>query len=228
MTERGELVHRIINELRELRDHPYKPTPDIDMVWVLSAPGTINEHSDDGIYNGESADRVNIMAGINLVYQITAIRLGKEVKDVTKEDVAANGPIFFYNGEDETTTNVKYRQNEALARVLEEPSFPLPKSKVVIDHIDTIGTPAQVRGIAKYFEETNFEGMVAVISMIHHSRRVSRYLNHQKGLFASGVKFVNAFVPETVNGLGKSLREVRKVVKYSRKGDLTEEPLEGF
>jgi hypothetical protein len=57
--------------------------------------------------------------------------------------------------------------------------------------------------------------------MIHHSVRLSRYLEHHKELLPKGVTFVNAYIPEAVNKVGKTLREVRKVADYAEKGDLS-------
>ncbi|HJY98680.1 MAG TPA: hypothetical protein VJ227_03130 [Patescibacteria group bacterium] len=226
MIEQKELVRRVVSEIREAR--PPHPAKDIDIVWVLSAPGTIKEPSGDGIYNGEIANWVSIQAGISLVRKITALRLDKKPEEVTKKEIEVFGPALYYNGEDRNTQNVKYLQNEALKEAIKDSNFPLPESKVVIDHIDTIGTPAQVQGMARFLRSTGFEGKVAVVSMIHHSRRLARYLRHYGDLMPDNVQFVNAYIPETVNSLGKTLREVRKIVKYTQKGDLAEEPLEGF
>src|SRR3989344_4586756 len=205
MSERSEFVHKVVDELRILKGQPpFEPAADIDMVWVLSAPGTVKEVSDDGIYNGISADLKMVRHGIEFVKQITADRLGKATSDVTKADIRNFGPVLFYNGEDKDTENYNYLQNEHLEEMVGEPDFPIPRSKIIIDHIDTIGTPAQVEGIADYLQKTGFAGKIAVVSMVHHSVRVSRYLEKYKDLFPRDVELVNAAIGETENPLGKT------------------------
>lgn len=229
MSERSELVHKVVDELRELKEAPpFEPTADIDMVWVISQPGTAKSPSEDGIYKGVSSDRKVIDYGVELVRQITALRLGKNVAEVTREDVESSGPVLFYNGEDKDTENWAYTQNEDFEEITQDPGFPIPRSKIVIGHIPQLGTPTQVEGFANYLQHIQLPEKVAVVSMIHHSRRVSRYLNHYWHLFPEGVTLLNAPVAETHKLVGTTLREVRKIADYAQKGDLSREPLDNF
>ncbi len=216
--EKMALAHQAIGELRAMkRRRPYVPTADIDIAWVLSAPGTVKEVSDDGIYAGENMNLKLITAGIDVVRDVTAARLRKSPAKITKHDIAFAGPRLFYNGEYVGTEKGQDLQNEHLREMAEDPDFPLPKSKLIIEDLGSFGTLSQVEEIADYFKETRFAGKVAVVSMIHHSIRVGRYLQLHRARFEPYVKFVNAALPETVNSIGKSLREVRKVATYGSK-----------
>ena len=203
MSERRILRHQVIEELRQLE--AFEPSADMDIVWVLSNPGTVYKPSQDGVYKGDMAD-------------LRAVERGIEVA----------GPILYYNGEDESTTNVNYPQNQDLMKMVSQPDSPIPKSKVVIGHIDRIGTPAQVEDFARYLEESSISGKIPVVTSAEHSARVSRYLNHYKELLPPDVTFVNAFFPETFNSVGKTKREISKIIEYAEKGDLSREPLDNF
>ena len=98
----------------------------------------------------------------------------------------------------------------------------------MIGHIDRIGTPAQVEDFARYLEESSISGKIPVVTSAEHSARVSRYLNHYKELLPPDVTFVNAFFPETFNSVGKTKREISKIIEYAEKGDLSREPLDNF
>lgn len=229
MSERMKLTHQVVDELRDLKERPpFQPTADIDAVWVLSAPGTYKEVSQDGIYKGVSADKKNIDYGIRLVYEITALRLGKNVDEVTKEDVESEGPVLYYNGEDAATAQTNYPQNLHLQEMVADPEFPLPASNLKIGHIEIANTPAQVSDFAEFSRDFLPGSKVAVVSLIQHAPRVSRYLQHQKDSLPEGVIFLNAPTPETDKTVGKVLREVRKIADYAEKGDLSREPFDNF
>lgn len=221
--ERRELVHNIISELRERKERPpFQPTSDIDMVWVVSNPGTVFTPSQDGIYAGRLADREIVDAGVERVRQITALRMHKDVTAITKADIDEYGPIFYYNGEDRE--HGKFPQNEDLQELVNTPDFPIPAHKVIIDTIDTMNTPGQVRGIAKFLHIHSEFRKIAVVGRTHHQRRVARYLEHYKENLPSQVKLFDAAMPETKHQVGLTLREVKRIVKYAAIGDLSEKP----
>lgn len=224
MSERAELARTVIEELRAMREQVFEPTSDIDVVWVISQPGTVKRVSEDGIYEGISNDIKVARYGVELVRKITALRLGKSLDDVTPEDVEKFGPLLYYNGEDAATRNSKYTQNEDLLEMVSQPGFPIPLSKIKIDHIDELGTHTQTKGFAQFLRTFGEVRKVAAVSMAHHSRRVSRYLQHYRGLFPENIELVNASVAETDRAVGTTLREVRKIVTYAQSGDLAKDP----
>jgi hypothetical protein len=223
-TESFELVHDVTEELRAMRDSAVTdPTADIDMVWVLSAPGTAMQEASDGIYSGASFDRMNIDKGAALVIGITAARIGIPEALVTKDHVAEHGPVLFYNGEDELTEGANYSQNQDFSDLVDTPDFSVPRSNVIIDTIPKISTPPQVRGLAEYLRDhTELPAdKIAVVSLFPHAPRVGRYIEQYRDMFSTHTKFLNAPTPmDPSNALGASVRETRKVRDYFLKGHL--------
>lgn len=214
------LARQAIEELRYGKEHPFVPTEDMDIVWVLSAPGTAFTNSDSGSYAGDSSDRRVLEYGLHVVKEITALRLGKPVEEVTKEDVGTSGPILYYNGEDAATENNIYPQNQHLAEWAKQPDFPIPESNVVIDRIDVANTPGQIESIIKYIKQNGISGKIATVSIGAHDARVFRYLEKDRASFPEDVEFVSAPALQTHNPVGTTKRELDKVLIYSQKGDM--------
>ncbi len=223
-TYRRKMGNKALEELREEVEHPFVPTADIDMIWIFSAPGTVKQPGRDGAYEGAFSTSMCVDHAVNMARQITALRLNKDVDDVTKEDIGEYGPKLYYNGEDETTTNTNYpSQNKDLAELISEPDFPIPESNFIIDHIDLANTPGQFEGFIKYLKENpNATKKVATVEIGAHSVRVSRYVEHYKDQFPADIDFVNSPARQTHNPVGTSLREIRKVAQYVQKGDMSE------
>lgn len=222
VVQRNELVKTVIAELRKKREEePFQPTADIDVVWVLSLPGTVLTPSEDGIYQGRMADREIVNEGAKLVQKITAVRLQKDTSMITKEDIRQFGPLFLYNGEDVAHG---LPQNDDLQRLIDRGEFPIPSKNVVIRNLAEMNTPGQVKDIAEFLTDHPSIQKVAVVARVHHQRRVARYLQHYKDRLPEGVTLVDASVPETQNNIGTTLREVRKIVRYHNAGHLTEKP----
>lgn len=221
--ENRDLVRKVIGEMRKAEEGPpFTPTPDIEMVWVVSLPGTVFTPPQDGIYAGRLADREIVDAGADLVRQITALRLNKHPEEVSKADIGQAGPTFFYNGEDKT--NGRYAQIEDLGALVATPEFPIPQAKVTIRHLTEPNTPGQVKNIAEFLRQNPHYKKVAVVARVHHQRRVARYLEKYKQFFPPDVQLVDISVPETQDQVGATLREVRKIIEYTKRGDLEEKP----
>jgi len=215
------LTHQMIQELKELRDHPYEPTADIDIVWCLSAIGSYYQEANDGPYTGKSYDRVVIDRSAEIIRKITALRLEKPVEEVTKHDIEMSGPLLYYNGEHDQLESRNYTQNEDLMAVAQNPDFPIPLSNIVFGEIDTANTRAQVRDMAAFLEGAEGVGLkVAVVSLGGHSVRVDRYLEHTKDSFPADVEFVKAAAPLDQENIGTVHREVTKVFRYLAAGHL--------
>lgn len=157
-----------------------------------------------------------------MVREITALRIGKEVDDITKEDISNYGTLLFYNGEDSATEGIRYSQNEDLEELVATPEFPVPAWNVVIDHIDVANSVAQVKGFAEYLKKHNMSGKVATVSIGAHFARMGRYIEKYKDLFPDGVELLNAAATQTHNPVGTTIREIQKVAIYGEKGDLAE------
>lgn len=227
MSDRAEFVHEIVGELRDFKALAInEPPADIDMVWGLSAPGTVKEIANDGVYSGISFDLQVVRHCIKVVRHVTAARTGKAAEDITKEDILEDGPVFFYNGEDANTNRGKYLQNEHLEELAQDPDFQIPKPKLVVDRIDEIATPSQVIGLAEFLRTTSMPiGKIAVVSLAPHSIRVGRYLEHHRHLFPEDVTFINTPAPQPHHSVGTTFREAHKVLQYADMGHLARETI---
>jgi hypothetical protein len=211
------LGKQVVAELRERQTETYKPSGDIDLVWVSSGHGTVTTPPDSGLYKGFPKDREKVEAGIEIVKQITALRMGKEVDEVTKTDIATHGPILFYNGEEEGQGS--YHQNEDLRKWMEDPDFPLPKEGVVVKTLEEIYTPSQVKSLAEYLQLNSGIKKIAVVTHAPHSRRMGRYLKRHQELFQD-IEFEEACVPERDVPVGAVFGEIKRIEAYAIKGDL--------
>lgn len=239
----------IFNEFAEYRNP--KVSRDIDIVWVISghdafdgsvATSTYSSEYLGDTYQGE--DKRRILKGVELVLQITAVRLEKNVSEITQEDIRNNGPLFFYNG--------VFKQNEILRNAAIE-DFPLPKDKVLIEEITEERDPTPKQANTK----TQFEAFpkdllaelvatgkkMAIVTHRYHMPRVRRQVEAPAIVATSplwkNVK-VDFFVADELNSttsensrhknaafLLKTIKgETRKIEAYAEKGDLTREPEE--
>lgn len=221
------LLRGAIGDFQELRDiYEFEATADIDMVWVLAGHGTYDSPATVPPYDpGVSYDRMSIDRGINLVYEVTALRTGKDIAEVTKDDIAEHGPMFYYNGESAEMPGVRYLHNEALARAVEDPDFPLPPSKVVIDYIDRGNTPAQMEGYAKFRDAQVAAGetpaqKIAVVSLPTHLPRTGRYITHYGNSFQGDPTFVQVPVPFEGAQMTIIMGEARRILAYYPAGYL--------
>jgi hypothetical protein len=221
-----DLVHQVVTEMQALRDGPpFEPTADIDTVWVLSAPGTYYQEATDGVYTGPF-DRINIETGIQVVRDVTALRLDTDVASVSKDDIAARGPLFYYNGENANTPGNRYPQNQDLERAVADPNFPLPASRVLIRDIPTANTPGQIIDMAAYCRsqaespDGQMPHNVAIVGLFPHLPRVGRYLEKYSTDYPQGIDFRRVPVPVEKHGVGAAVRETKRIMQYLAAGHL--------
>lgn len=231
---KSTMIATALQELWDWEENPPELTKEladeINTVWVFSAPGTVTyvpTIEEAGVYGGGevSSDYVNIMHGAQLVIQITALRLGKNPDQVTKQDITDHGPLLYYNGEDPSTVGTRHKQNCALKDLIDSGEFPIPASNIKIDHIHIAHSPAQVEGFAKYAQDHDVGKKVAVVSIGAHFLRVGRYLEHAKDILPKGVEFLNFAALQLHNPIRTTLLELLKMLIYLAKGDLAEESI---
>lgn len=223
-----KFVHSVVEELWAAKESlPFKPTPDVDLVWVVSSVGTVKEPADlgpDSPYTGALFDRGVVDEGVRVVREVTALRAGKPVEDVTPDDIEASGPTLLYNGESPGLPHSKFpNQNRHFRELTEEEGFPIPRSKIIVGDIDEANTPAQVRQIAEYLEGRDVAvRKVAVVCGLPHITRVGRYVERHKALLPEGISLVVDPVPQEEGNKETEIAtlEVKKARQYLKKGDL--------
>lgn len=218
----ASIEQTVIEELRVKREIVFQPTEDIDLIWVVSGPGTYDSTPTSGLYRGLFKDRERIKAGIEIVRQVTALRLGITVDEVTKEMIDQCGPVFYFNGEEQGQG--AFPQNPDLREAASLPEFPLPASKIVISTLAEIFTPGQIKNLVAYLTQHPETKKIAVVTHGPHQRRVARYVEQHKHFFPPGVVFIDAGIPEIDVPVGAVLAELRRIIAYLEKGDLAAKP----
>lgn len=131
--EASWLALACINEIEQLHKVPdivQDPPTDIDVIWIISAPGLLLEHGSKPGWSAQFTWLDNcewevVGAGFALAEAVTAKRLQKPVNQVTKDDFKEHGPWVVYNSNP--------WENEALKTILKESSsLPIPQEKVYI------------------------------------------------------------------------------------------------
>ncbi|QQS18937.1 hypothetical protein IPL68_02665 [Candidatus Saccharibacteria bacterium] len=225
------LVHNALEEAWTAYLHPTEPTEDIDLVWALSAPGTVKtpaqfEQEPENPYNGESFNVGIVNHAVSVVLKVTALRTGKTVEEVTKDDIINRGPKLLYNGESLKTKGTRFSsQNEDFLELCRHVDFPIPFQNIIIGEIAEAHTPAQVKQLAELLRRD--DGVppprkVAVVCGIPHMVRTGRYLQHFRTLFSDGTSFVPSVIPQGSKEKMSKLTalEVRKALFYAAVGHL--------
>ena len=250
MAENQEIFKSRRELVREFRDFENpQPTTDIDIVWVFSGHSTYDEQLQpsphayaitDYTEFFRKEDRQRIERGIELVKEVTALRLSKEKSAVTEEDIQKSGPIFFFNGTG--------RQNHVLKEAIADGKITLPYDKIVISEISPKLDPTPQEANTKtQFEQfpndllqqiAKDKHKIAAVSHLYHLMRIRR---HAKAPNLISLKPVCADIDVVYFAADPNIdtekdqihrhaakllqilrKEGEKVVEYSRKGDLQE------
>ena len=122
--EEVRLRKLVAAEIARFESESAKPSADIDLIWPFSGPGTflspLKGHEEPWM---AWMDAHRLQRAILLGYEVTALRIGKPVQEVTKADIAEAGPILFYNGIPV--------EMEAFLAVASLTNFPIPQGKIV-------------------------------------------------------------------------------------------------
>lgn len=99
------LAGKCVDEIERLHNAPdiiRDPPSDIDVIWVIGAPGLLLEHGSKPGWSSkfpwmDNLEWENFGSAFALATAITAKRLGKGVDQVTRQDVLESGPWIIYN-----------------------------------------------------------------------------------------------------------------------------------
>ena len=107
----ASLRQAFIQEIQSIASHSNpKVTSDINYVLVLSGRSSYLKNPVDRPDIADREDDYNRMRlGINVARSVTALRLGKDAKDLTNADIEKSGPTFIYNRIQSITRILKKR-----------------------------------------------------------------------------------------------------------------------
>lgn len=129
--EMRELASACVDEVERLHNAPdimKNPPEDIDVIWVVGAPGLLLEHGSKPGWSSnfpwmDNLEWENFGSAFALAIAVTARRLGKNVDEVTRQDVLEAGPWIIYN-------DPAY---QPVVTILEESNgIPIPLKKTLI------------------------------------------------------------------------------------------------
>jgi hypothetical protein len=202
-----------------------EPTPDIDYVFVLSARASYLKNPIDNPNIPDKADDYNRMRlGIEIAKKVTALRLGKTVGELTKEDILLYGPDIIYNG------LMKHNHEVVKSIAMVNPAladFPIEKITILDLAKDMGNTKGQFVCVKEKLKIENTS--VAIVTHAYHYLRVSRMLGEAAPLNPFG-KNVNCYAmlvdrdfrapgaKEDISG------ELDRVPAYIAKKDLSVNP----
>lgn len=144
--EVSKLALSCINEIEELHNVPdiiQDPPAEVDVIWIISAPGLLLDHGSKPGWSAkypwlDGCEWEVVGAGFALAETVTAKRLQKPVDQVTREDIKEHGPWIVYNSNS--------WENEAVETILKEsPSLPIPQEKVYIYQPEGADDPSYIR-----------------------------------------------------------------------------------
>lgn len=163
---------------RAARPHP-TIHEDTDIVIVICGPGEYSktiapyeEKKDRYPYPwARRMDRARVRAGVSIVHEVTAMRLGKPVAEVTTEDVARHGPWLHY-----AATSW---ENNHIRHVLAQSSLHMPSSKIFMHtFLDEHGNERPIINTATQMEDLQFPGdspprRIVIVSHAPHLVRIA-------------------------------------------------------
>lgn len=198
-------------------------TGDIVGVQVFSGPGTVLEPLSKGDSPWNSwCDARRVQQGISIVLETTALRLKKHINDVTREDIAHNGPLLIYNGVPEKSENADLLALTNLAR------FRIPESRMKVfgqvGKRDIVHTGDQVESFPSDALESLHHGVVALVSNAPHFPRILRYLELHRTIPSRFM--VRCFpIPSDRRWTTQyATNEIEALAEYLEKGYLAEKP----
>ena len=233
-----EVRRKVLEDMKEIgRGENPEVEEDWDLIWVLSGPPIdIRENFADGtrealfpkgdretkiasddVTNKRNESRRRLETGIKVAKGVCALRLKKDIKDLTVDDVLQHSPAIYWNATDWSNDNMRWAMGEGFF----EKTYSFPREKIIVSpNLGIMNTGDQFRKFPEEFVEKNRK--IVIISDIYHLPRAKRHL-HKKG---SKITEQNTVLypsePKSVP-VGKALGEIKKVPKYIEKGILPPE-----
>jgi uncharacterized SAM-binding protein YcdF (DUF218 family) len=215
--EEKKTRERVLEEMIELATEKLpEPEEDWDIVWVISGPPTdIKAESTEEEIN-ESRERME--TGLKISREVTAKRLGKDVEEVTVDDILNNGPNIYWNATDGANDNLRQR----IAERLFEKRYGFPGEKIIVStNKDIKHTGDQFNEFPRELAEANRK--IVFVSDTYHIPRIVRYLL-KPGYNAIPLEKVVVYPSEPRRiPADKAMSEIEKIPEYIKEGILPKE-----
>ncbi len=101
----ARIKRKVLEEMKAMRDsEPPRPEVGWDVIWVLSGPQWSFE--EEGTEAGGNETRGRLITGFSVARQVTALRVGKTIDEVTLDDVRRYGPVIYFDAEADKNKNI--------------------------------------------------------------------------------------------------------------------------
>ncbi len=228
--EDKSIKREVFTDMKETgRGEAPKPQQDWDLVWVISGPDMdiaedfqgnkeVLFNKDDKSAEKDAERKVNesrerFETGIKVAKEVTALRLGKRVEELTMDDLINNSPDVYWNGGDWQNANLRQRIKEGF---LDRYNF--PSEKVIVS--PDFGIQNTGDNFDK-IEDSVIENRrkIAIVSDTYHLPRVRRLLCKEGCKISEEDSILYPSEPRRVP-VGKALGEIKKIPGYTHKGIL--------
>ena len=144
-----DLAVECIEEIERLHNVPdiiENPPEDIDVIWVIGAPGLLLEHGSKPGWSAnfpwmDNLEWENFGSAFALATAVTAKRLRKDADQVTREDALRSGPWIIYNDPAYEPVNTILQESNGIP-------IPLEKTLIYGEFTDKDGNVQPIKNTA--------------------------------------------------------------------------------
>lgn len=222
--------HEMLERFKEWRerlksgDFPH-PEKNWEVIWALTGP---DETLEEGArpHKGEehkatdyNQTRRRFETALAVAREVTAVRLNKNVDEVTHTDMAEHGPIVYWNGK--AATNDYLRELIRSGEFEKQFGFPAKRIRIT-ENRDILHTNHQLAEFP--VDLLPEDGKVTIVSDVYHLPRVEENLKGHPEKFNSENTVLFPSLPsEFPSGqFGNIRREVKHIPEYKKRGVFSE------
>lgn len=215
-SKRDPLEWKVLREMRELADAELpKAEEDWDLIWVLS--GSPIDIAIESTKKSRNESRERLETGLKIAREVTAVRLKKDPKDVTAEDILSSGPDVFWNAKDWANDNLRQRAEEGLL----EKRYNFPRQKIIISpNLGIEHTSHQFERFPEELEEKSRK--VVIVSDTYHLPRVKRTSKKYDAIPPGKIIWYPS-ESKKLPRFRQARAEIKKIPQYVRGGILPKE-----
>lgn len=209
--ERKWFVSYLRELIEKVESGELKPAGDWDTIWVVS--GTEDDPYGEAEGKNKNQARERIEKGLELIKEVTAIRTGKSVAELSTEDIESQGPQLFFNGSTQQDVFLKsYIDSGFIFN-----TYGIPPSKISIAEKD--GARVTTREQFDTFPEDILAHArkIAVVSSLYHCPRLAKYIEKKaRQEERSELREQMVVYPADIEVLrtGRAVGEGKKILDY--------------
>jgi len=183
---------------------------DWDLVWVISGPEIgITDEAEDKKQN-QTKERLE--KGFELIKEITAKRIGKEVSHTTIDDIRQSGPLLYYNGSNDQNNALRESINSGV--IVEKYGIPAEKMRVT-ENTTIENTAEQFEDFPRDLQMQSRK--IILVSSLYHCPRIAKYIekmSREKDNPALREQMIIYPANSEMLRIGRGVGEGKKIIDY--------------